>query len=123
MTTHDGNNCASIRAIEEERSKQVRERSAILKEEARKPRDKRAEIKRVEALITIVACAIGVSHETEEGKITLFDRCFGWASQDTVNRARFQTSGNLERVVTTTGKCAPEGMVYTSRISCHIIGL
>ena len=69
MTTHDDNNCASIRAIEEERSKQVRERSAILKEEARNPRDKRAERRRVEALITIVACAIGVSQETEEGKM------------------------------------------------------
>lgn len=53
-----------IRAIEEERSKQVRERSAILKEEARRPRDKRAERKRAEALMTIVACAIGVSQET-----------------------------------------------------------
>eukprot|EP00752_Nemacystus_decipiens_P015606 g13929.t1 len=47
------------RAIEEERSRQVRERSAILKEEARNPRDKRAEKKRAEDLMTIVACAIG----------------------------------------------------------------
>eukprot|EP00903_Cladosiphon_okamuranus_P010271 g9725.t1 len=46
-------------AIEEERSKQVRERSAILKEEVRRPRDKRAEKKRAATLMTIVACAIG----------------------------------------------------------------
>ncbi|CAM9143315.1 unnamed protein product [Ectocarpus fasciculatus] len=45
------------RAIEDERNKQVRERSAVLQQEAR--RDKRVEKKRAEKLITYVYCAIG----------------------------------------------------------------
>lgn len=54
---------ACIRAIEDERSKQVRERSALMEDENRRPRDKKAEKKRAEALITIAVCAIGVSGE------------------------------------------------------------
>ncbi|CAM9869137.1 unnamed protein product, partial [Scytosiphon promiscuus] len=46
------------RAIEDERSKQCRERSALMEDENRRPRDKKAEKKRAEALITIVTCAI-----------------------------------------------------------------
>ena len=57
------------RAIEEERSRQARERAAILKEEARRPRDKRAGKKRVEALVIIVACAIGVSRRQLRRKL------------------------------------------------------
>ncbi|CAM9362683.1 unnamed protein product [Ectocarpus sp. 4 AP-2014] len=45
------------RAIEDERNKQVRERSAVLQHEAR--RDKRLEKKRAEKLITCVYCAVG----------------------------------------------------------------
>ncbi len=56
-----------IRAIEEKRSKQARERSAMLADEARRPRDRRAEKKRAEALITIVFCAKGVSREGGAG--------------------------------------------------------
>ncbi|CAM9161347.1 unnamed protein product [Ectocarpus sp. 12 AP-2014] len=45
------------RAIEDERNKQVRERSVVLQHEAR--RDKRLEKKRAEKLITYVYCAVG----------------------------------------------------------------
>ncbi|CAB1121231.1 unnamed protein product [Ectocarpus sp. CCAP 1310/34] len=48
------------RAIEDERNKQVRERSAVLQHEAR--RDKRLEKKRAEKLITYVYCAVGGAH-------------------------------------------------------------
>lgn len=50
----------TIRAIEDERSKLVLQRSAILKEGARRPGDKKAEKKKAETLITIVYCAIAV---------------------------------------------------------------
>lgn len=68
------------RAIEQERSKQARKRSEILKEEARRPRDKRAEKQRAETLVTIVACAIGVSQGSE--KKDLCCRYLRWTTRD-----------------------------------------
>lgn len=51
-----------IRAIEDERSKLIMERSAFLEDEGRRRRDKRAEKRKVEMLITIVFCAVAVSY-------------------------------------------------------------
>lgn len=55
-----------VRAIEDERNKQVRERSAVLQHEAR--RDKRVEKKRAEKLITYVYGAVGVSGRYAVGR-------------------------------------------------------
>lgn len=49
------------RAIEEERTRQVTERSRLVAEQERRFRDRKEKAKRAEALTVIVACAAAVS--------------------------------------------------------------
>ena len=104
-----------LRVIEEERSRQVRERSAILTVGERKPRDRKAERKRAEGLMTIVACAVGVSQDTESIRATLFGMSLseqGLMGHDLSVARRLNITDDWMR------NCMPEE-IYSPSVSCR----